>query len=105
MIWTGELSRKLLVKRGNRLAWSTPICVDFFRSVQVLENLEALLLKWRRRICKMVGVGGANLQSVTTIWEDLRRSLNWPGEAICTVFDILNICGIGRRGCGGGSDK
>lgn len=35
------------------------------------------------------GVGGANSQSVTTIFEDFKRSANCAGDAICIVFDIL----------------
>jgi hypothetical protein len=37
------------------------------------------------------GVGGANLQSVTTILEDLSVSANCAGEDICIVFDILSV--------------
>jgi hypothetical protein len=35
------------------------------------------------------GVGGASLQSATTILEDFRRPSNCAGDAICTVFDML----------------
>lgn len=37
------------------------------------------------------GVGGVDLQSVTTILEDFNRLLNCPREPICTVFDMLDI--------------
>jgi hypothetical protein len=36
------------------------------------------------------GVGGVGIQSVTTILEDFRSPLNCAGEAISTVFDILD---------------
>jgi hypothetical protein len=37
------------------------------------------------------GLGGVDIQSVTTILEDFKTSLNCAGDAICTVFDIAGI--------------
>lgn len=45
------------------------------------------------------GVGGVGIQSVTTILEDFRSPLNCAGEAIWTVFDILNV-GMERKSGG-----
>lgn len=61
-------------------------------------------------VCQVGLVGGA--QSVTTILEDLKISLNCVGDATCTVFDMFEggVCGWRLRGevgrliiCNGGA--
>jgi hypothetical protein len=72
MIHARQACRQLFIDGGNGLARTTPICIDFSRSVQVIldaaSNGRVYLPKWRGR--------RGSLQSVTTIFEDFRRSLN-----------------------------
>ena len=61
--------------RGNLLAWSTPVCINYIVS------------RYECMPC-VVGKVGQSVQSVTTIFEEVRRVLNSLAELITLVFDI-----------------
>ena len=67
-------------------AWSTPIRIDYEIPGQPTRHTA-------ERLGADNDLGGArgalrDLQSVTTIFDDLSKLLNWLVEPICTVFDM-----------------
>lgn len=69
-----ELLGELLVQRRNRLAGTTPVGINYKKS------MISILQRAAER---------DYIQSMTTILEDDSRSLSCEGDPICTVFDIF----------------
>jgi hypothetical protein len=99
LLRAGQARRELFVNRGDGLARGAPICVDCpssqlgLRGTVQLASSDAVsqygqFAGW--------GLAGGNAQSVTTILEDLKISLNCAEDTTCTVFDIFgkSVCGV-----------